>query len=603
MVVASCCGALAHVHGPPLVVVAVNLAVLGAARLGAAATSPPLGAGDRPRRRAAGLPRHGHRLRRRRPVPHRAHGAAARWVEPARRGLRRPASASPRTWCSRRPIRLGRHRDRAEQPRRAHRAAHPASRCSRPARKAPALGRERRGRGCAALLDEVRRPGLPGLLRAARRQDRDLLPERQGGRRLPRRRRRDAGLRRPARRPRGVAAGDPGLAGGGGRYAWTPGVVGASRGRRDRLPPGRSGLPRAGRRGGPRPRGVLASTGGRCAVVRQAVNRVAARRLHPRRPPPARADAPRRSPRWSATAEALRERGRRARLLDGAGPARRPAGPRAWSSPAARDGEGRLVAVLAFVPWGADGLSLDLMRRAQDSENGTVEFVVAGVVEAGRGLGVTRISLNFAVFRSVFERGVAGRRRAGAAAVAPAAADRLALVADRVAVPRERQVPAGVGAALRVLPQGRRAAAGRHGRRSRPRRSSQRPRLRWLATLTWRQHHDVSPGRNAVGTHVRAAATAAGPARRPPRRRPATSSGGRRGRRARARTPSRSRTCRPPTRPPWTAGRSPVRPPWRVAWSACWPGRWHQGRWRRARPRRSRPAPWLPRRRARRPAP
>jgi lysyl-tRNA synthetase, class II len=70
-----------------------------------------------------------------------------------------------------------------------------------------------------------------------------------------------------------------------------------------------------------------------------------------------------------------------------------------------RDGDGRLVAVLAFVPWGTDGLSLDLMRRAQGSENGTVEFVVTGVVEAVRAMGVTRISLNFAVFRSVFERG------------------------------------------------------------------------------------------------------------------------------------------------------------------------------------------------------
>jgi lysyl-tRNA synthetase, class II len=71
----------------------------------------------------------------------------------------------------------------------------------------------------------------------------------------------------------------------------------------------------------------------------------------------------------------------------------------------AREASGRLVAVLAFVPWGTDGLSLDLMRRARDSENGTVEYVVTGVVEAARGLGVQRISLNFAVFRSVFERG------------------------------------------------------------------------------------------------------------------------------------------------------------------------------------------------------
>ena len=71
----------------------------------------------------------------------------------------------------------------------------------------------------------------------------------------------------------------------------------------------------------------------------------------------------------------------------------------------ARDADGRLVAVLGFVPWGTDGLSLDLMRRAHDTENGTVEFVVVGVAEQVRALGVRRLSLNFAVFRSVFERG------------------------------------------------------------------------------------------------------------------------------------------------------------------------------------------------------
>ncbi len=69
------------------------------------------------------------------------------------------------------------------------------------------------------------------------------------------------------------------------------------------------------------------------------------------------------------------------------------------------DGDGRLVAVLGFVPWGCDGLSLDLMRRARDSENGTMELAVVAVTEAAAGLGIRRLSLNFAVFRSVFERG------------------------------------------------------------------------------------------------------------------------------------------------------------------------------------------------------
>jgi lysyl-tRNA synthetase, class II len=71
----------------------------------------------------------------------------------------------------------------------------------------------------------------------------------------------------------------------------------------------------------------------------------------------------------------------------------------------ARDGAGRLVAVLTFVPWGPDGLSLDMMRRSRDSENGTVEFLIVGLAEHAAALGVRRLSLNFAIFRSVLERG------------------------------------------------------------------------------------------------------------------------------------------------------------------------------------------------------
>ena len=71
----------------------------------------------------------------------------------------------------------------------------------------------------------------------------------------------------------------------------------------------------------------------------------------------------------------------------------------------ARDGAGDLVAVLALVPWGADGLSLDLMRRSRTSENGTMEFLVAALAERAGALGVRRLSLNFAVFRSALERG------------------------------------------------------------------------------------------------------------------------------------------------------------------------------------------------------
>ncbi len=70
-----------------------------------------------------------------------------------------------------------------------------------------------------------------------------------------------------------------------------------------------------------------------------------------------------------------------------------------------RDAGGTLAAVLAFVPWGADGVSLDLMRRAPDAENGVVELAVSTLAARGDELGVRRVSLNFAVFRSALERG------------------------------------------------------------------------------------------------------------------------------------------------------------------------------------------------------
>jgi lysyl-tRNA synthetase class 2 len=67
--------------------------------------------------------------------------------------------------------------------------------------------------------------------------------------------------------------------------------------------------------------------------------------------------------------------------------------------------QGTLCAFLHFVPWGPDGLSLDLMRRDRDCENGINELLIVRAVEAAAGLGVTRISLNFAVFRAALERG------------------------------------------------------------------------------------------------------------------------------------------------------------------------------------------------------
>ena len=67
--------------------------------------------------------------------------------------------------------------------------------------------------------------------------------------------------------------------------------------------------------------------------------------------------------------------------------------------------DGELRGLLHFVPWGTDGLSLDLMRRDRGADNGLNEFMIAKVLAASPALGVRRVSLNFAVFRDALERG------------------------------------------------------------------------------------------------------------------------------------------------------------------------------------------------------
>ncbi len=69
------------------------------------------------------------------------------------------------------------------------------------------------------------------------------------------------------------------------------------------------------------------------------------------------------------------------------------------------DGDGNMIALLSFVPWGTDGISLDVMRRDRSAPNGVMEFMVARLCAQAGQLGVRRISLNFAVFRSAFEEG------------------------------------------------------------------------------------------------------------------------------------------------------------------------------------------------------
>ena len=71
----------------------------------------------------------------------------------------------------------------------------------------------------------------------------------------------------------------------------------------------------------------------------------------------------------------------------------------------ARNFVGDLVAVLQFVPWGNDGLSLDLVRRHPDLENGVMELMIAELLSTAPSRKIDRVSLNFAVFRSSLARG------------------------------------------------------------------------------------------------------------------------------------------------------------------------------------------------------
>jgi lysyl-tRNA synthetase class 2 len=68
-------------------------------------------------------------------------------------------------------------------------------------------------------------------------------------------------------------------------------------------------------------------------------------------------------------------------------------------------GEDQVVAMLSLVPWGNNGASLDLMRRSPQSPNGSIELMVSELCMQSEGIGVTRISLNFAMFRTAFEHG------------------------------------------------------------------------------------------------------------------------------------------------------------------------------------------------------
>ena len=67
--------------------------------------------------------------------------------------------------------------------------------------------------------------------------------------------------------------------------------------------------------------------------------------------------------------------------------------------------EGVYKGLLQFVPWGIEGLSLDLMRRSTDSISGVNELMISETIIYARANSISKISLNFATFRSIFEKG------------------------------------------------------------------------------------------------------------------------------------------------------------------------------------------------------
>ena len=95
--------------------------------------------------------------------------------------------------------------------------------------------------------------------------------------------------------------------------------------------------------------------------------------------------------------------------------------------------------------------------------------MVTELCQQSEGIGVSRISLNFAMFRSAFEQGAQLGAGPVAAVVAWAAGFLLPLVAAGDPVPLEHEVPTRVGAAFRLLrgrpahPAGRRRVGYRRG--------------------------------------------------------------------------------------------------------------------------------------------
>ena len=125
---------------------------------------------------------------------------------------------------------------------------------------------------------------------------------------------------------------------------------------------------------------------------------------------------------------------------------------------------GVLRGLLHFVPWGSDGLSLDLMRRDRNAQPGVNDFLIVEAIKAAHDAGG---QADLAQLRGLPRRAGAGRADRGgpgAADLAPLPRLHLPVVPDRVAVQVQRQVLPGLGAALLCLPRAQGRGPGRRGR-------------------------------------------------------------------------------------------------------------------------------------------
>ncbi|WP_418958374.1 phosphatidylglycerol lysyltransferase domain-containing protein [Streptomyces tritici] len=78
---------------------------------------------------------------------------------------------------------------------------------------------------------------------------------------------------------------------------------------------------------------------------------------------------------------------------------------RADSAEEADSPYGDLKAIIHFVPWGPDGMSLELMRRDRSADPGMNELLIVAALQESPRLGIERVSLNFAMFRAALARG------------------------------------------------------------------------------------------------------------------------------------------------------------------------------------------------------